>query len=659
MTELAHSFLAWTQAHPGWALCILFLAAMLDAVFMIGVAVPAGFVLFAIGALVALDVLPLWTAVVVAAAGALSGDALSFWIGRRYGAQLFEHPWLQRRRTLLERAQGFFERHGGKGVLIGRFLGPLRAFLPTVAGAAGMRWSLFIAADVVAAFGWAIAFILPGVVFGASIGLAAEVAGRLALLLAGTALLIWAAATLTRIGLISASLFAERWTGYLLDHSRRYRRLGLFGPMLADPQQPETPILMALALVLWLVGGAALFLTASPMLHTYPWPTDATVFQALRELHTPYGLELATSLMHLGEWPVYGPVAAAMLISLVVQRKVRAAAHWVAAIAFGWGLSVGLTLIPTLPAPFAYFGFPSPPGHSERDLVLAIIIYAFLPVVLSTRQPRRTRSLDYTWAATVIVLMIAARLYLGAQWASQALIDLLIALIWTALLGLGLRRHRPVKVQRGTTLVTVLTVFVAAAIVQWTYGPRHPTEDAPPLATVSMASWEADDPLGFPGQRSDITGRARQPLNLVWAGELRDIHAQLEANGWTAPPGAASPDLLRWLSADAAIALRPVLPQVHRGQRDVLRLRRDLDGASDQQLLLRLWPSRSRRVDGTPIWIGTLVLQESRTVYGGLLHYPLAVSTHDPREALAFAQPKVRRDLPLYFLHSPRPHDSP
>ena len=184
MTELAHSFLGWTQAHPGWALGLLFTAALLDAVFLLGVFVPAGLVLFAVGTLVALDALPLWTAVLVAAAGGLAGDSLSFWIGRRYGEALFEQPWLHRRRALLTHARGFFERHGGKGVLIGRFLGPLRAVLPTVAGTAGMRWSLFLAADATASTAWALAFILPGVVFGASIGLAAEVAGRLALLLA-------------------------------------------------------------------------------------------------------------------------------------------------------------------------------------------------------------------------------------------------------------------------------------------------------------------------------------------------------------------------------------------------------------------------------------------------------------------------------------------
>jgi membrane protein DedA with SNARE-associated domain len=653
MTELAQSFLAWTEAHPGWALLVLYLAATIDAVFVIGVFVPAGLVLFSMGALVALDVLPLWTTIVVAAAGGISGDALSFWVGRRYGRNLFDRPWSPRRQMLIEKAQRFFDRHGGKGIFLARFLGPLRAILPTVAGASGMRWAQFLAADTVAALSWAAAFVLPGVVFGASLGLAAEVAGRLALMLVCIALLSWGAVVLTRLALLSASVYAERWAGWLLDGSRRYRRLGLFGAKLADPQQPETPVLMLLAVLLGALGGLALYLVGSPNLHEYPWPTDATVFQGLRELHSAYGLAVASLFLHLGEWPVYVPVATAVLASLVVQKKMRAAAHWIAAVAFGWALSQGMTLIPTLPAPFLYFGLSAPPGYSERDLVLAIIIYAFLPVVLTTRQPLQQRGFDYGWAAIIIVLIIAARLYVGAQWWSHVLVDLSIALIWVALLGLGLRRHRPVRIHRGETLLVAAITLVAAASLQWATDIQRRTEQEPPPPRITLTQWETSGYQAFPTLRQDIAGRPRQPFNLQWSGTLADIEEQLSGNGWSPPPSAASSDVLRWLSQPEAIRKLPVLPQIHDGERDLLRLRRSIEGREDQQLLLRLWASGAKRNDGQPIWIGSLVLQESRAVYGGLMHYPLAVMAYDPGRVFPFANPVYRSDYGIHLLSTP------
>lgn len=653
MTEWAQGFLEWTIAHPGWALFILFAAAALDAVFIVGVVVPAGPVLFAIGALVALDALQFWPAVLVATLGALSGDGFSFWLGRRFGGRLFESRWLKKRRNVIEGAQLFFDRHGGKGILIGRFLGPLRAVLAAVAGASGMRMWQFVLVDTVAAFLWAIAFILPGVIFGASLSLAAEVAGRLALLIALLAGLVWAAFTLTRIGLLSGSRYAERVLGRLLDLSRRYRRIGYFGAALADPKQPETPVLGVLALLLWVIGALSLFLIAAPWLHAYPWPTDAAVYQWLRDLHTPYGKAIASALLHLGEWPVYGPIALVMLLSLLLQRRGRAAAHWIAAVGFGGVLSVGLSLVPTLPAPFAYFGHATPPGYSERDLVLAIIIYAFIPVLLSTHRPNHWRRVYYGVSAAIIALVVTARLYVGAQWWSHALIDVGIALVWTALLGLGFRRHRPTAVAPLATLPPLIGALIIAGSVQWALDmdAAAPPPPAPIRGELTSALWRESGFRDFPQRRIDSAGRNTLPLNLQWAGELDAIRAGLHADGWTPTAALGGGQTLRWLSGSAPIALLPVLPQIHGGERPVLTLRREIDDA--HQLAVRLWSSGVRLADGTPLWLGTLVKQEARSAFGGLMRYPVARAVISPDAVLDFAAPAATTVSGLYLLRTP------
>jgi membrane protein DedA with SNARE-associated domain/cytochrome b561 len=655
MTELANSFLAWTEAHPGAALWILFFAAALDAVFLIGALVPAGPVLFTIGALVALDVLPFWPVVFIAAAGALAGDSFSFWLGRRYGEHLFQSRWMQRRQTVVDGARQFFDRHGGKGVLIGRFLGPLRAVLATVAGASGMRLWLFLAVDSVAVLLWSFAFILPGVAFGASLGLAAEVAGRLALLLALLAALVWGIFYLTRLVLIGASERAERWIGRMLDWSRRYRRLRRFGAALADPQQPETPVLAGLAVLLWGLGALLLFLVAAPVFHTYPWPSDAAVYQSLNELHTPYGIALARVLLLLGEWPVYAPVAAAMAISLTLQRKGRALAHWIAALAFGAGLSIGLSLVPTLPSPAAYFGHALPAGHSERDLVLAVVIYAFIPILLTTRRPTAWRSACYGSAATLIALIILGRLYLGAQWWSQVLIELGIGLLWAALLGLGYRRPRPAQPRPP---VTALPVMASLLIATALFAPRGEAPPVPLLSDgdagrLSFADWQDEGYRQFPAQRFDVAGRPKQPLNLQWAGRLEDIAAVLETQGWEAPPPLASEGMLRWLSAQTPIEQLPVLPHIHAGDRQRLLLRQGID--SGQQRLLRLWPTGTQLDDGRPLWVGNLMLQEAREAYSGLMRYPIALRPLSPLEILAGVEVAYRADRSIYLLSTPRP----
>ena len=224
MLEHAQSLLAWIGAHPGESLVLLFLVSMLDAIFIVGAFVPAAVVLFAMGALVALGSLELWPTAFVAGAGALAGDALSFAMGRHYGERLFQSRILLRYPDFVAGGRRFFARHGGKGVMLARFLGPVRSITPAFAGASGMSWLLFVVADAIAALMWALVFLVPGVLFGASLGLAAEVATRLAgLLVLNIALLlfgIWAARA--AIGLFSTR--AERWVRDLLEWSRRHRR---------------------------------------------------------------------------------------------------------------------------------------------------------------------------------------------------------------------------------------------------------------------------------------------------------------------------------------------------------------------------------------------------------------------------------------------------
>jgi membrane protein DedA with SNARE-associated domain len=131
--------------------------------------------------------LPLLVAVVWAAA--VAGDGCGFLLGRRlgrpflvrHGARLGATP------ARLEQVERFFDRHGAKAIVIGRFVGIVRAMGPFTAGASGMRPGQFIAADVVGAGLWAATFTLLGYVFANSVGALVDVLHQ-AQLAAGVAL---------------------------------------------------------------------------------------------------------------------------------------------------------------------------------------------------------------------------------------------------------------------------------------------------------------------------------------------------------------------------------------------------------------------------------------------------------------------------------------
>lgn len=114
---------------------------------------------------------PVPVVVAVGAVGAMAGDCCSFALGRAIGRGRVTRPaWIvDRARHLAESAEGFFERRGGLAVFAGRFVGALRAAVPFVAGASGMRFATFLAWNAAASLAWVGLVVGLGARFGRSV----------------------------------------------------------------------------------------------------------------------------------------------------------------------------------------------------------------------------------------------------------------------------------------------------------------------------------------------------------------------------------------------------------------------------------------------------------------------------------------------------------
>lgn len=625
MLEHAQALLAWIGEHPTESLVLLFLVAMLDALFIVGALVPAALVLFGVGAVVALGSLELWPTVLIAAAGALAGDALSFALGRRYGERLFQSRWLQRYPEFVEGGRTFFLRHGGKGVFLARFLGPVRSITPALAGSSNMPVGWFLIVDSLAAVLWALVYLIPGVLFGASMGLAAEVATRLAgllvLVLVLTILGIWAA----RAAIALFNLRAEQWVRGLLEWSRRHRRLGRFGPGLADPAQPETPALLAVGALLLVLGALWLFSFGGAGWRMYPGPFDALVHQTLSDLATPWGTATAHFIARLGEWPVYASTAVAVLAALLWRRRLRAAAHWIAALLFGVAITLLLEWLPLLPEPPAFFNGGA--HASVRDLAMPTVIYGAAAMLFATLRPPRVRAIAYGLAVTVVLLIGLARLVLAQEWVSFNSLALVLGLMWVAALTLGYRQHGPERLFAGSFALPVLSVFVIAAGMSWGVdraATRSTSAPVEPPQWMAVGEWWDGGWKLLPATRIDMRGRELRAFDLQWAAPEARVESELIAAGWQTLAPLSAADTLRWLTQTSTIAELPVLPQVHAGRHAQLTLRRPID--DERQQLVRLWDSgvRVQGLDGSvPVWLGSVVEQRARTYYR-LFRYPVA-----------------------------------
>jgi membrane-associated protein len=152
-----------------WIYVVLFLIVFCETGLVVTPVLPGDSLLFAAGALCALDGSPMsvWVLAVLLVVAAVAGDAVNYSIGKFVGPAVFtsEHSRFLNRKHLL-RTQEFYERHGGKTILLARFVPIVRTFAPFVAGIGQMRYTYFATYNVVGALTWVLSFLFAGYWFG-------------------------------------------------------------------------------------------------------------------------------------------------------------------------------------------------------------------------------------------------------------------------------------------------------------------------------------------------------------------------------------------------------------------------------------------------------------------------------------------------------------
>ncbi|WP_025032653.1 DedA family protein [Bradyrhizobium sp. DOA9] len=163
MTSFLDPLIAFVSAHPWLAYQTLFLAALLEAVPVVGSVIPGSTIILALSALVPGGELQLPWVLLAAAAGALLGDGSAYWIGHRRQREILNTWPLTNYPRVVAESESFFHRFGSWAVFFARFVPPIRAFVPVTAGALGMTPAKFYAVNIPAILAWAPAHVLPGV----------------------------------------------------------------------------------------------------------------------------------------------------------------------------------------------------------------------------------------------------------------------------------------------------------------------------------------------------------------------------------------------------------------------------------------------------------------------------------------------------------------
>ena len=191
MQAFTESILQTIQQNAEWAWLIVFLIAFIESLAIFGLFMPGWVLLVGIGTMIGADVLEFFPVVISAYFGAVIGEYLSYHAGYHYHEKILNWPFVARHDRLIEQSKRFFQKHGAAGVFFGRFVGPVRAVIPLVAGISEMPKRVFFWVNITSGLIWAPLYLIPGILIGAAVNLEREITSSLVFILVVIGIVFW------------------------------------------------------------------------------------------------------------------------------------------------------------------------------------------------------------------------------------------------------------------------------------------------------------------------------------------------------------------------------------------------------------------------------------------------------------------------------------
>jgi undecaprenyl-diphosphatase len=321
-----------------WTYALVGVMAYLETAAFVGLIAPGETVVIAGGVVAGQGEIQLFPLIGLVWVCAVLGDTTSFYIGRRLGRRFLERhgPRVKITHERLEQVEGYFERHGGKTILIGRFIGLVRALAPFIAGSSGLPYRRFIPYSIVGTGLWAMTFCVLGYVFWRSFDQVAHLAGQAIFGLGVTVAVI--------AGLVVAYRRRSDIGAWFKQHRRHplvrplffvgspvYRRLvrpvvHFLTPYLRFAGDRVTPGGLGLELTTLLaVAGVGLFVFVvylTELARTLaPTPFDSELLDLADRMRTDTLVEVAKFVTNLGALPTVAGFVAATALLLAIRRR--------------------------------------------------------------------------------------------------------------------------------------------------------------------------------------------------------------------------------------------------------------------------------------------------------------------------------------------------
>ncbi len=417
-----------------WTYLLVGSLAFLETGAFVGLIAPGETAILLGGVVAGQGVIDVVTLIALVWACAVAGDLTSFALGRRLGRDFLERhgPRLKITEPRLQQVERFFDEHGGKAILIGRFVGLVRAIAPFLAGSSGMPLRRFVPYDVIGAGLWGSTFAILGYVFWHSFDQVVAIAKKGTLALG------------TVIALVVATVFVVRWLRVPAnkERARAWLRRQSERPALRPVVRAAAPLVRrgeAPARFVWnrvtpgdlgleLTTLAAVFLVGAFTFTGYlvvinerlrETVGDTRAFSIADTLRTDVGIDVAKLVTALGAWPVPATALVACAVFLLARRHVLEGITLLAGMALTTAAVSIAKAAEGRPRPLDplvdTLGESYPSGHTAYA-----VFWVAVAVALRHAFPGlATRAAVVVGAIVVVVAVGLTRIYLRAHYLSD------------------------------------------------------------------------------------------------------------------------------------------------------------------------------------------------------------------------------------------------
>lgn len=612
MSGVVAPILQWLNENPDLAGIATFTLSAAESIAIIGTIVPGLVTMTAVGALAGAGVIPLWSTILWAILGAIAGDGISYWLGHYFKDRLRRMWPFKDNPGILQKGESFVHKFGVISVFIGRFVGPVRALVPLVAGMLGMKPWYFTISNVASAILWAPAYMLPGIMLGAaSMELPPDIALHVILvffiIVLFFALCFWLLYKILQLIHIQIDQM-QNWIWHIMKKSRPVRPLTV---LLRHHDAKRSHGQLNLAFYFLIFSG--LFLALSYYVHTHGAPNitiNDAFYHLFRGIRNASVDNVMLAITMLGQKQVIAPVMLCIFAYLFYFKHYRVAAHVFLMLILALGSIVFFKHLLHSERPWGILHnhetFSMPSGHTT----ISTVFYIGLAFLLATSaRIKRGRWLLYTAAFLICLAVAVSRLYLGAHWFTDVVAAWLLGAAILCFVIISYERSPTHKINTAQMFLVAIASLLLCAVFYYQKNFDELKNDYAkldwPVLSISEKEWWTIN-NDIPARRSSLFGFPSQPINIQWAGNLDDIRNTLMQEGWTKPPAR---DLVSTFHRIADISSTQYLPMIspqYQDKKPALILTKNIPGLSNM-LVIRFWDS-SRVIENTniPLWVGMI-----------------------------------------------------